>query len=131
MRILFVAVMCGLAVAGCAKDADPATYVSASDYQGYTCQDLAAEAARVSSEAVQAAGQDFTGDKIAIDVGRVVFFPVLVFTKGNYADPAELARLNRSMKAIEQASINKNCGIDFQHTSPPPPKESSWQLFNQ
>jgi hypothetical protein len=128
MRNRFIAIMFGLAVAGCAKNVDPTTYVSANDYQGYTCPELTEEASRVSSEAARAAGQDFTGDKIAIDVGRVVFFPVLVFTKGNYLDPAEVARLNRSMKAIEEASINKNCGIDFQHTPPPSPKKPSWQL---
>jgi hypothetical protein len=126
MRILFVAVACGLAVAGCAKDANQlgATYVSASDYQSYTCPELAEEASRVAADAAQAAGvQDFTGDKIAMDVGRVVFLPLLIFTKGNYEDRPELVRLNRSMEAIEQASIQKNCGITFQRIpSPSPPQ---------
>jgi hypothetical protein len=132
MRIVFVAVACGLAVAGCAKDANrarAATYVSPSSYQSYTCPQLAEEASLVSSRAAQAAGvQDFTGDRIALDVGRVVFFPMLVFTKGNYEDPAEIARLNGSMEAIEQASMEKNCGITFQHAPPPPPPQvSPWR----
>jgi hypothetical protein len=125
MRIAFVAVACGLAVAGCANDADRVSGVSASTYQSYTCPQLSEEATRVSALARQAAGvQDYSGDKIALDVGRVVFFPILVFSKGNYADPAELARLREYMAAIEQASNQKDCGIIFEHT-PSPPSQAS------
>jgi hypothetical protein len=127
MRIVFVAVACGLAVAGCAKDANQVGANSASIYQSYTCPQLAEEASFVSSRAAQATGaQEFTGDKIAMNVGLVVFFPLLMFTKGNYEDTAELARLRGSMEAIEQASIQKNCGITFQYVPPPaPPKIST------
>jgi hypothetical protein len=132
MRFVFVAVACGLAVAGCAKDFDQASAGSASPsaYQSYTCPQLAEEASLVAADARKAAGiQDYTGDSIALDVGRIVFFPILVFSKGNYAEPAEAARLRGVMEAIEQASIQKNCDIIFQHTPspPPPPQGPQWR----
>ena len=120
MRIAIVVAACGLALAGCASDPDPGwtAYVSPDS----TCADLAVQAEDVSARVAKATGRDYTGDSIAADVGRVVFFPILVFREGNYVSREELARLNRSMRAIEQASIQKNCGITFQHGTPPPPK---------
>jgi hypothetical protein len=117
MRLALVVAACGLAVAGCARDAGQvgATYESPNSYQDYTCPQLAEEAAEISSRVAQATGQDFTGDRIAADLGRIVFFPILVFGKGNYVHPKELTRLKRSLEAIEQASIQKNCGITFHH----------------
>ncbi len=80
------------------------------------------EAQRVSARAAEATGvqdQKATNDKVAMGVGIVIFWPALLFTKGNDENTAELARLKGSMDAIEQASIAKHCGIQFQH---PPPK---------
>jgi hypothetical protein len=130
MRIAFVAVACGLALASCAKDASQvaAVYVSPITYQNYTCPQLAEEASRVSARAAQAAGvqdQKATNDKITMGVGLVVFWPVLLMTKGNDENTAELARLKGTMDAIEQASIQKNCGIQFQHAPPPPQTQAS------
>jgi hypothetical protein len=126
MRIAFVALLGTLLVAGCAKDADQvgATYVSPVLYDSYTCPQLAEEAQRVSSRAAQSAGvqdQKATNDKVAMGVGLVIFWPALLFTKGNDENTAELARLRGQMDAIEQASIKKRCGITFQHAPPPPP----------
>jgi hypothetical protein len=121
MRIALMAAACGLALAGCASDPEPdpdwTAYVSPES----TCADLAVQAEDVSERVAKATGRDYKGDAIAADVGRVVFFPILVFREGNYVSRKELARLNRSMKAIEQASIQKNCGITFQHGPQPPP----------
>ena len=126
MRVSFAALLSALLVAGCAKDADQvgATYVSPVLYDSYTCPQLAEEAQRVSSRAAQSAGvqdQKATNDKVAMGVGLVVFWPALLFTKGNDENTAELARLRGQMDAIEQASIKKRCGISFQHAPPPPP----------
>ena len=59
--------------------------------------------------------QKSTNDKVAMGVGLVIFWPALLFTKGNDENTAELARLKGHMDAIEQASIHKRCGITFQH----------------
>ena len=126
MRIARFAVLAALLVAGCAKDANQVgpTYVSPILYENYTCPQLAEEAQRVSSRAQQAAGiqdQHATNGKVAMGVGLIVFWPVLLMTKGNDENTAELARLRGQMDAIEQASIRKKCGITFQHAPPPPP----------
>jgi len=124
MRIACVALLCAAAVAGCAKDADQvgATYTSPVLYENFSCPQLAEEAQRVSSHAAQAAGvqdQKATNDKVAMGVGLIVFWPVMLMTKGNDENTAELARLKGQMNAIEEASIKKRCGITFQHAPPP------------
>ncbi|HXD44110.1 MAG TPA: hypothetical protein VN655_03165 [Pseudolabrys sp.] len=124
MRIAYIALAGAVLVAGCAKDADQvsATYISPVLYDNYTCAQLAEEAQRVSSRAAQATGvqdQKATNDKVAMGVGLIVFWPALLFTKGNDENTAELARLKGQMEAIEQASIKKKCGITFQHAAPP------------
>jgi hypothetical protein len=89
-------------------------------YESYTCQQLTEEAQRVSARAAQAAGvqdEKSTNDKVAMGVGLVIFWPALLFTKGNDENTAELARLKGQMDAIEQASIRKRCGITFQHAA--------------
>jgi hypothetical protein len=93
------------------------TYISPVTYEGYTCAQLSEEAQRVSVRAAQAAGvqdQKSTNDKVAMGVGLVIFWPALLFTKGNDETTAELARLKGQMDAIEEVSIKKRCGITFQ-----------------
>jgi hypothetical protein len=126
MRNLWIAVACGIAVTGCAKDASQvgATYVSPIIYENYTCPQLAEEAQRVSSRAAQASGiqdQKSTNDAIAMGVGLVVVWPALLFIKGNDENTAELARLKGQMDAIEETSIKKRCGITFQRAPTPKP----------
>jgi len=75
----------------------PASYVSPVLYQNYTCQQLEQEALTVSTRALQAsAAQD----------------NALLLGSGNTA--IELASLKGQLVAIEQASVQKNCGIQFQ-----------------
>jgi hypothetical protein len=51
---------------------------------------------------------------VATGVGIVLFWPALFFIKGEGASAGEVARLKGEMDAIEQASIRKNCNIQFQ-----------------
>ena len=123
MRNAFAAGIAVVMLAGCAKDANQVgeTYVSPITYQTYTCPQLAEEAQRVAARAAEGAGvqdQKSTNDKVAMGVGLIIFWPALLFTKGNDENTAELARLKGSMDAIEQASIQKHCGIQFQHAQP-------------
>jgi hypothetical protein len=48
----------------------------------------------------------------------VLFWPAAFFVKGDGQNAAELARLKGEFEAIEQASIQKNCGIRFQRPAP-------------
>jgi hypothetical protein len=118
MRNVYFVLPLAALLAACAKDASQvgATYVSPVLYEGYTCKQLGEEAQRVSSRAAAATGaqdQKATNDKVAMGVGLVVFWPALLFTKGNDENTAELGRLKGQMDAIEQASIQKKCGITF------------------
>jgi len=130
MRKGTATVIATVMLAGCAKEASQVgpTYVSPVTYESYTCQQLAEEAQRVSARAAEAAGvqdQKATNDKVAMGVGIVIFWPALLFTKGNDENTADLARLKGSMDAIEQASIAKHCGIQFQHAPQPQGQDKS------
>jgi hypothetical protein len=86
-------------------------------YENWTCRQLAEEAQRVSQRAAIAAGaqdKQRTNDAVATTVGVVIFWPALFFIGGDKQTAAELARLKGEMDAIEQTSIRKNCGIQFQ-----------------
>jgi hypothetical protein len=106
------------ALAACAtspKDIAP-TYVSPVLYQNLSCEQLAAEAARVSQEAATATGQQSQQqgrDAVATTVGVVLFWPALFFIGGDKGNAAQLANLKGQMNAIEQANIAKGCGIQF------------------
>lgn len=128
MRSNLVAVLTALLLAGCASkasDVAPA-YVSPMQYQSYNCQQLAAEAQRVSAAAAATSGaQDSqaTKDAVATTVGVVIFWPSLFFIGGDKQTAAQLAELKGEMDAIQQASIQKQCGIQFR-TAPASPSAS-------
>jgi hypothetical protein len=84
---------------------------------------LAAEAQRVSAAAAAASGQQdsqATKDAVATTVGVIVFWPTLFLIGGDKQNAAQLAQLKGQMDAIEQESIQKNCGIQFRPSPPPP-----------
>ena len=118
MRFLGLAAL-SAALAGCASssaDITPA-YVSPVMYQGYTCQQLAQEAQAVSTRAASLSGvQDSkrTSDTVATTAAIVVFWPAAFFVGGDKQTAAELAQMKGQMVAIEQASIQKKCNIQFQ-----------------
>src|SRR5262245_43169940 len=94
-----------------------ASYVSPVMYQSYNCQQIAMEAQSVSTRAAQVAGvqdQQRTNDAIATGAAVVVFWPAAFLVGGNRQAAAELANLRGQMVALEQASIQKRCGIQFQ-----------------
>jgi hypothetical protein len=44
----------------------------------------------------------------------VLFWPALFLIKGDAASAQEIAQLKGDMEAIEQANIQKKCGLQFQ-----------------
>jgi hypothetical protein len=99
-----------------------AAYVSTTLYHTLTCEQLKTEAEKVSSRAVLASGkqdQKANGDTVLMGAGLIVFWPALLFTQGDGASAAEVARLKGEMVAIEEASAVKNCGIRFERELPP------------
>jgi hypothetical protein len=98
------------------------TYVSPVLYESLNCRQIAEEATRVSQRAAIAAGaQDAQANKdnVLTAVTIVVFWPAAFFVGGDRANAAEVARLKGEMDAIEQASIRKNCGIQFRQGPAP------------
>lgn len=107
-----------LLLAGCAADTSQirAAYVSAFQYDDYSCERLKGEAARITRKITETGARV---DKTAADddaqtaVG-VIFWPALFFLEGEEtADTQEYAELKGHMNAIEEASIRKECGIEF------------------
>jgi hypothetical protein len=110
-----------LTAAGCASRSEDvaAAYVSPMAYSSYSCRELSAEAQRISAAAAAASGaQDSsrTKDVVATTAAVVIFWPAAFFVGGNGAQTAELARLKGQMQAVEEASIQKRCGITFRHS---------------
>jgi hypothetical protein len=79
------------------------------------------EAQSVAARAATLAGaQDDqrTRDQIATGV-TVIFWPTAFFVQGDKQTAAELAQMKGQLVAIEQVSIQKNCGITFNRGPPP------------
>jgi hypothetical protein len=60
-----------------------------------------------------------TNDGLATAAAVVIFWPAAFFVGGDKQTAAELAQMKGQMVAIEQASIQKKCGIQFQGPRPP------------
>jgi hypothetical protein len=123
MRGIFILGLSSIFLAGCAtRSSDIAeAYVSPIQYQSYSCTQLREEAARVSTHAMIASGaqdQNATGDAVATGVALVLFWPAAFMVKGNGANAQEVAQLKGDMDAIEQANIQKRCGIQFHRAAP-------------
>ena len=108
----------GFALAGCASSSSDitASYVSPLQYQAYSCEQIAAEAGRISARVSQLAGvQDnkATNDAVATGVAIVLFWPAAFMVNGDGQTAAELARLKGEFEAVEKASIEKSCGLTF------------------
>jgi len=96
-------------------------YISPVMYQQYTCAQLAQEAQGVSQRAAALSGvqdQKRTNDGLATAAAVVIFWPAAFFVGGDKQTAAELAQMKGQMVAIEQASIQKKCGIQFQGKPP-------------
>jgi hypothetical protein len=110
-------------LAGCAsRSSDIAeAYVSPVQYQSFSCVQLSQEAARVSARAAIASGaqdQNATNDTVATTAAVILFWPAAFMIKGNGANAQEVAQLKGDMDAIEQANIQKKCGIQFNKAAP-------------
>lgn len=108
---------------GCASSSSEITpaYVSPVMYQSYTCQQLALEAQGVSARAAALTGaqdKQRTNDAVATTAAVIIFWPAAFLIGGDKQTAAELGQMKGQMNAIEQASIAKKCGIQFQRAAP-------------
>jgi len=115
MRRSIATLSCFCVLAGCASrpDSISAQYVSPIQYQSHNCRQIEGEMYRVNSRVREVSGQqssEATKDAIALGVGLVLFWPALFFMIGDDQED-ELGRLKGEYEALENASIQKNCGL--------------------
>ena len=123
MRLILTTIVAVVALGGCASKSSEisAAYVSPISYQSYTCQQLGMEAQAISAKAAELAGaqdQKRTNDAIATGVAIVVFWPAAFLVSGDSQVAAQLSQLKGQLSAVEQASIQKKCGIQFRQAPP-------------
>ena len=96
------------------------TYVSPLQYQSYSCDQLALEMNRVSRKVNELRGdlkEEADNDAAQMAIGLVIFWPALFFLEGgDGADAQEFSRLKGEFEALEQMSIQKQCGIQVQQS---------------
>ncbi len=112
-----------MALTACATKAKniEAAYVSPVGYEAYSCEQLGQEAQRVSGRAASLTGQQDAQakkDAVAVGVSVILFWPALFLVKGDKTGAAELSRIKGEMNAIEQVSIQKQCGFQFNTEAP-------------
>lgn len=114
-KLGMTALACAFLIQACAKSSDSVTgsYVSPLQYGSYDCDQLSAEAGRLSARVAEASGnQDdaATRDAVATGVGLVLFWPALFFLAAG-DNESELARLKGEFDAVERAAIEKKCSL--------------------
>lgn len=91
-----------------------ASYVSPLEYEDYSCKQISKEMGRVTRKANQLAhdvNKNADGDAVAMGVGLILLWPSLFFIDGDTPQAQEYAELKGRFDALEDASIQKNCGI--------------------
>ena len=103
-------------ITGCstaAKDIS-AKYVSPAQYASYDCKQTEQELIRVSGKVQEMTGQlddNRETDNVTTTAGIILFWPALFFLGGTKEQEAEYAQLKGEYNALEQASIQKKCGL--------------------
>ncbi|NDV48227.1 MULTISPECIES: hypothetical protein [unclassified Salipiger] len=126
LKIIAFGLVASIAISGCAKKSQDisAQYVSPMQFQSYSCRQITEEAQRVSeysARAMRVQNQTASTDAVATGVAIVLFWPAAFFVSGNGANADELARLKGQMDALQSASTQKQCGIEFRRAPLPEP----------
>jgi hypothetical protein len=101
-------------LSGCASEAGENSnnrITSAEDYKLFDCPQLAQHAREVSAQAAALAGLKKQNCSTPASSGTVVFWPAAFTANGSNA--TELSNLRIELEAARQASLEKNCSIQF------------------
>ena len=117
-------------LAACADHPEkiPASYISPMQYDGYSCKQIGAEMQRVSSRVGELGGQQekaASNSDVTMGIGLVLFWPALFFLDSHSAQAAEYGRLKGEFNALEQAGIQKNCGLKVERPKLPEPEKKT------
>jgi hypothetical protein len=119
LKVSLLSIMVCGALSACAShthEIAPA-YISPVEYEDYSCKQIKAEIARVSRRAQQVAAdvnKNADGDSTAMGVGLILFWPALFFIDGDSPQAQEYAELKGRFNALEDAAIQKECGLKIQ-----------------
>lgn len=108
-----------LLLTGCASEADENSEVritTAADYKLFDCQQLAQHARDVSAQAAALARLKKLNCLIQPSSSIVVFWPAAFTEDGRHG--AEISDLRSEFEAARQASLEKNCSIQFLSQAP-------------
>lgn len=116
MKRLTASVLILTMLTGCATASRDiaASYHSPLAYQSYDCTQIGAEQQRISARVQQLGGrldQAATNDKLIMAATLLVFWPAAFALGGTKEQEAEFATLKGQFDAIQQASIEKKCGL--------------------
>ena len=112
-----------VATTGCAtstRDLAP-SYASPMMYQGYDCEQIAAESRRlqISIAEVGARVDQAAGNDAKLVGAALILWPTLFFLGGTKDKEAEYKTLKGQMVALQQASTEKRCSVLFREFNPP------------
>lgn len=104
-------VAAALALTSCnTPSSDRQASIAPESYDAMTCEQLAAEAERVSAEVVAASGTGMKADKNPATAAFTFLFAAEIYLARKMKnDSPEIARLRTELDAIRQASAKKNC----------------------
>jgi hypothetical protein len=93
-------------------------YVSPVTYQNWDCQQMDAEMNRTmrrSNELYSSLQKEANADQWQMGVGLVLFWPALFLLEGGDGpEAAEYAQLRGEYKTLNDVSIAKKCGMEYQ-----------------
>lgn len=97
-----------------------ASYVSPTQYAGYSCEQINMERQSVSRRVAELGGQldnNAQTDKMVVGAGALLFWPALFFVGGTADQEAEYGRIKGEVQALESAAVQKNCFAQAASTS--------------
>ncbi|GEA09838.1 hypothetical protein [Alteromonas sp. KUL49] len=110
-----IAALAILGLSGCASHSKDiqATYVSPTEYAGFTCEQMQGEMREISRRVGILTGQideEADADTWQMGVGLVLFWPALLFLEGgDGAQASEYALLKGKYEAVETQYKRSNC----------------------
>lgn len=115
-------------LAGCATASRDisATYQSPLVYQSYDCAQISAEHQRIAAQMQKLGGrldQAATNDKLIMTATLLVFWPAAFALGGTKEQEADYATLKGQFEAIQQAAVEKKCGMMAAGMGPAPRRE--------
>ena len=124
-RIVVAISAVSLALAGCATGSSGVvtSYASPMMYGGYNCAQLAAEDEMLRAQVAELKGtvdRTATNDKVMVGVGVVLFWPALLFIKGDGEAQSQYAHIKGEHDAIQHAFLLRGCAANMGGASPSP-----------